>query len=429
MCDTFVCPPAQSASGNMIFGKNSDREPNEAQQIVSIKGYTSPLKKVLCTYISIPAPLLQYEVILSKPFQMWGAEMGVNEKGLAIGNEAVFTKIPFLRKNTGLTGMDLIRLALQSCTTALEAAKFISKLIETYGQDACGGYTDKGFYYHNSFMIADPNEAYVLDTAGHFWVLEKVSSYRAISNGLSVEKEYVAIHKSAIQYARTKGWTSPNRDFSFKEAFSAFWMPKLAKCEFRRSLSESNAKPNFTVNDSFSVLRSHSQEDFSPENGETNSLCMHASGLLCPHQSTGSMVAELRENALSTVWLTGSSAPCLSIFKPFYFGNKILSSENFPLPGAKPDNSYWWRWEAFHRMSLKDYNAIHHLIQNDQSLLENQWLKEDALAFSNSTQRNELSQTALRQSEETLSKWLQYSPQKDTRGFLYKRFWSQQERA
>ena len=30
MCDTFVALPSHTASGNLIFAKNSDREPNEA---------------------------------------------------------------------------------------------------------------------------------------------------------------------------------------------------------------------------------------------------------------------------------------------------------------------------------------------------------------------------------------------------------------
>jgi dipeptidase len=33
MCDTFVHIPSQK-DASIIFGKNSDREPNEAQQIV-----------------------------------------------------------------------------------------------------------------------------------------------------------------------------------------------------------------------------------------------------------------------------------------------------------------------------------------------------------------------------------------------------------
>lgn len=51
-------------------------------------------------------------MILSKPGWMWGAEMGANESGVVIGNEAVWTNDNEGDSDTSvkrLLGMDLVR--------------------------------------------------------------------------------------------------------------------------------------------------------------------------------------------------------------------------------------------------------------------------------------------------------------------------------
>ena len=116
---------------------------------------------------------------------MWGAEMGANEYKVVIRNEAVFTKIKMVKQNKGLTGMDMLRLALEQSKTADESVLVIQNLLSRYGQDACGGYEDKNMFYHNSFLIADPNGAYILETAGMFWVLKRIEGYTSISNILN----------------------------------------------------------------------------------------------------------------------------------------------------------------------------------------------------------------------------------------------------
>lgn len=47
-------------------------------------------------------------VVLSKPAWMWGAEMGASDKGVCIGNEAVWTREP-VAPGEALLGMDLVR--------------------------------------------------------------------------------------------------------------------------------------------------------------------------------------------------------------------------------------------------------------------------------------------------------------------------------
>jgi len=112
-------------------------------------------------------------VLLSRPFWMWGAEMGANDKGVVIGNEAVFTKMPYPKKEV-LTGMDLLRLALGRAATAEQALETIVQMLPDHGQGGICGYQDKGLVYHNSYIIADPENAWVLETSGHLWAALKV---------------------------------------------------------------------------------------------------------------------------------------------------------------------------------------------------------------------------------------------------------------
>ena len=133
MCDTL----GRIFPGGAVFAKNSDRSPNEVQVTEFHPAHTGLTGEVACTYMRIPQVSETYAVLLSRPAWMWGAEIGVNEFGLCIGNEAVFTKGAYGK--TGLTGMDMVRLALERCSTASEARGMLISLLEEYGQGGnCG---------------------------------------------------------------------------------------------------------------------------------------------------------------------------------------------------------------------------------------------------------------------------------------------------
>src|SRR4051812_14753161 len=112
MCDT----PVSLTDDGVLFAKNSDRDPNEAPGMRWHPAADHEVGSTTdCTWISIPEVSHTHATVLSQPWWMWGAEMGANEHGVVIGNEAVFTTQP--DGDTALLGMDLVRLGLERATT------------------------------------------------------------------------------------------------------------------------------------------------------------------------------------------------------------------------------------------------------------------------------------------------------------------------
>ncbi|WP_167883218.1 acyl-CoA--6-aminopenicillanic acid acyltransferase [Leptospira adleri] len=383
MCDTFLATPSFAGNGAMIFGKNSDREPNEAQALLRVPSRLNE-KETKCTYIRVPGVSETKEVILSKPFQMWGAEMGANASGVVIGNEAVFTKIPFEKKNQGLTGMDLLRLALERSKNAETARETILQLLEEFGQDACGGYSNSSFYYHNSFLIADSRDAFVLETAGKFWAWKKIEGFYSISNGLTLEENYDALHPGAIDFALKEGWLKKGESFSFRKVFSDSFFTFFSKCKVRRARTTSMGESKKGILDpkrAMEILRQEGEpgnvHSFYPSSSDMGSVCLHATGPITPNGTTGSFVAELRDEvSKNRFWFTGAAIPSISLFLPAGFSGSSFLEKNFEQPGAALDTSLWWTHEKFYREIQRFYPDAKNLVQPRIASLEEEWFQE-----------------------------------------------------
>jgi dipeptidase len=375
MCDTFVALSHVTRDGSVIFGKNSDREPNEAQALLMIPHTTHPADAwVDCTYIRVPQVRETYALLLSKPFWIWGAEMGANEKGVVIGNEAVFTKVPY-DKEPGLIGMDFLRLALERAATADEALDVIIDLLETHGQGGnCG--MDHKLYYHNGFLIADPNGAWVLETAGKHWAAEKVRDVRSISNVISIGAKWDRASDDLVSHAIDQGWCKSPDEFHFGKCYSDLIYTTFSDARhrlWRTDICLWDTKGEIDVPFAMSLLRDHGPdagEKWQPGRGLLGAeVCMHASfGPVRGSQTTGSMVSHLTPDR-QTHWVTGTAAPCTSVFKPVWLDAGL--PDLGPLPEGEYDQStLWWRHENLHREILRDYSGRIRVLEPDQSAFE-----------------------------------------------------------
>lgn len=351
MCDTL----ALRHNNTVWLAKNSDREPDEAQLVVRIPQVNNDDSKMLqTTYLEIPQTARQNAVILSKPFWIWGAEMGLNDKGVAIGNEAVFTKV--MEKETGLIGMDLLRLALERGDTAEHALHIITELLEKFGQGGICGYRDKAFHYDNSFLIADPQEIWVLETAGRHWAAKKIDSQYAISNRLTLGSDFDLSSDDLIDFAIQKKLYSVKEDFHFAKVFDSWLVPHFARSteridanmDFCASIAHSQDN---ILQQMFDNLRRHRNNESNPKHGHNSDVCMHAAEpLIRKSQTCGSMVSKL-DSETPQHFFSGTSAPCVSIFKPVDFNfNHDYSVLN--LDEKTVEYSIWQRWESVHRRLL-----------------------------------------------------------------------------
>ncbi|MGB6057306.1 MAG: hypothetical protein WBF71_03510 [Microthrixaceae bacterium] len=352
MCDTIV----RLTESGVLFAKNSDRDPNEAQVLEWVPAGEHPRSAVVrCTWIDVPQVERTHAVVLSRPWWMWGAEMGANSHGVAIGNEAVFTKglAARVRKDgPSLLGMDLLRLALERSATADEGVSTIVGLLEKYGQGGPCSHEHPRFTYDNSFIIADPNSAFVLETAGRDWEVEQVpaGSTRSLSNGLTIPR-FARLHEDPIR-------------------------TRVADAAKRRSCTQSAAdRGDGSVAGLMAALRSHADSsggglNYSPVNGAMSAPCMHAGGLVANSQTTASWVSDLRPDPLH--WATATAAPCTSLFKPVRVGTPLGHN---PHPAQHFDQrSIWWRHELLHRLALRDIEASAARFADERDSIEAKWL-------------------------------------------------------
>jgi secernin len=411
-CDTFVALPGATRAGATIFGKNSDRPAGEAQPLrrSAARSAGDPLQLAYVTIDDADA----HAHVGSAPFWCWGYEIGVNEHRVAIGNEALFTRswaaaVAADRGGSGpepgLLGMELVRLGLERGATAREALGVMTDLLEQYGQwgSAIVAKDHGPGSYDNAYLIADPTEAWILETAGSEWAARHVTQGTyAISNEISIRTDADSTSEGLCRQAVDAGWFPAGQTFDVADAYTDPGTPlQVSHIRRRRAeamLTAARERGGLDVAGAFAILRDHLEgtflggPTFDASRPDFLTLCMHEhpSGFTWGN-TAASLVVELHDDPQRPVALWWCPVtPCTGVYLPFFVDAPRLP-DGAQLPMAATNSwdprrsslatfdsaSSWWQWQqlldAAKDPVSNDFTGRAQVIRSAFDPLETRW--------------------------------------------------------
>jgi dipeptidase len=362
----------------MVFAKNSDRPPGEVQIAWPFGRRASAGCTLRTQYLSI-GDTGAHATLLSCPTWLWGAEHGVNEHGVAIGNERVSTTHDAAAATPALIGMDIVRLGLERARSAPEAVDVIAGLLETYGQGGIADAAHQGAY-DSSFLIADPSQAFVLETAGADYAVAPFPAGAAISNRISLRTEWTRASSALSAGDDFDRFRDANEDTAFADVRLA------ASRRFLAATGSGGLTPAATA----AHLRDHGTGPWGAPgtdgpvepppseagaDGSGITVCMHVRGAVV---TTASMIAELPTDLAAGRPLrvfVAAGSPCASIYVPA-FPRTAAGPPPF-VPRELSGEELWHAADALRQVVEADPAALAVLRETLQPVEDELWAEAD----------------------------------------------------
>jgi dipeptidase len=275
--------------------------------------------------------------------------VGMNEDGLTMSCNWMYSKDKAMEKK-GIRRYAIRQLILERCSGAYEAVMLIASLIDSYGQADWGGLT---------YVLADPNEAWIVETTAHTWAAKKLKDNEiiAIANRYTIGEDFDLSSANLISMAVKNGWYNrSDGKFNFKNVYGdPEYMNELYDIEREDRIFQllKSKKGKIKPIDLMEVLRDSYQNtdqytspaDFEP----WRITCREkkAKRPICTNLCQSSFVAHLRPSLPRDIgavfWFT-MATPAYGPYFPIYsIGTKIDAS--FSKDNSKEANTTaWWAY-------------------------------------------------------------------------------------
>ena len=379
-CDTFAVKASHSSLGGAILGKNSDRPARETQPLRFLPGRRGH-DRLRLAYLEIDDSAETVPHLGSSPYWCWGHEFGLNAHGVAIGNEAIFTRDLAANQarhrageqvEAGILGMELLRLGLERADSAQAAVEVMTGLVERYGQWGAGTRSQDlaAAAYDNSYLVADATQIWVLETTGRDWAAKAVEEPTwALSNEPTIGRDWTRCSPGLPERAQDEGWPGVGERLDFASAVTDPAVPlQVSHIRLQRSRSLlrgflDNGPIDFP--DARAVLSDHYEDSFlqgpkfNPARPDFHTLCMHQSTSGFTWGNTAaSTITVLPEDGTAVMWWAPVT-PCTSVYLPVVVGGNsvpglLATAGTARGTGPNPEqaeqdryaeDSLWWRFQ------------------------------------------------------------------------------------
>lgn len=324
-CDMVVALGRATVDGETLFGHNCNQPGSEPMELVRVPGRVfSPGEVVPMGGLLLPQARRTWTVLAGRCTGQWGYQHGLNEHGVAAGLTSIGTRPR--PSEPGLSGPDLVRLALERANSARLAVDVLTDLAIRYGQGRTETDADP------AFLIADGREAFVVEMFGRHWAVQHVKEVRAVSDVCHLRQDWDHLSPGLADLAIARGWWPSDgskidfaRVVAGERADSASPLRRWGRATLL--LEQSNGQINLAVlrrvlSDHFEGCPDEVDPDSARLPQEATTLCRHTTTPTAVRTAT-SLIAQVRpDDALPIAWYA-FGPPCQNLYFPLILAGEL----------------------------------------------------------------------------------------------------------
>jgi dipeptidase len=244
-------------------------------------------------------------------------------------------------------------------------------LIEKYGQADWGGL---------DYCLADPNEAWVIETTSKNWVARRVEDDEilVVANYFVIGEDFDLSSEGLLEYAEEQGWYNPEEEvFNFRKVYGLpdrINNPYDADRENRAYELLESKKGVIVPEDLFRVLMDRYEgtskyhkplNDIEPWEDVTDKLLIPRTinTNLCQSSTVAQLRSDLPVEIGSVMWYS-MATPGYSGYFPVYAGATEIPVEYQNLNASISSSSAWWTFRLIQKYGDTNFDTIYLNLKN-----------------------------------------------------------------